>query len=498
MDTIPDPFSLCNPPGSRPLKRPGFRVPFGLRDGRAWAPSEVARGKDCLCVCPGCLAPLVAKAQTSRRKRPHFAHLSDAGCQTGRETGIHLRAKQLIAERSELLLPAWDGDPIDMPNPPHARDDEGSLHWGQKIDHPARRTTLHETELERRFGAYQPDVYAIDETGELLVEIHVTHAVDDRKAARVQAHGRRMIEIDLSHLDRDIPHDLAAFEQAVLFEPNNRTWISCPDAVAGWQKSKQELDAQVATQNARIAVQREQLAQAARDRVARATQETKDKAERKAYVRKLERAKHANDLRQLAELTSPSRIERILREYQTCSEERVSQLLIAMPPVVRSVCLRAHADAWIFGVDPALWQLLVYEHFIERRSPGDRFNQRDVATWVRQSFPFERALYRLFVTQYAKRAEARRAGFSKQRLNYWVFTDEENNAIPSFYDPINDFVGRLESARLIRFLPGTTGECEVCLPPPHGHFTIAFVDNRNDFQKPSSIDVNANHPETQR
>ena len=93
MDTIPEPFTLRNPSGNPLARRGGFRVPFGLRDGRVWAPEEVAKGKACGCICPGCHAPLAAKAQESRRKRPHFAHLTDTGCQTGRETGIHQRAK---------------------------------------------------------------------------------------------------------------------------------------------------------------------------------------------------------------------------------------------------------------------------------------------------------------------------------------------------------------------------------------------------------------------
>src|SRR5690606_29385080 len=103
-----------------------------------------------------------------------------------------------IAERRELVIPAWIGDPIDMPNPPHARDEEGRLHWGRQIDRPVRRVGLRDIEVERSFGTYQPDVYAQDEAGELLIEIRVTHAVDDRKAARVQAQDRRMVEIDLS------------------------------------------------------------------------------------------------------------------------------------------------------------------------------------------------------------------------------------------------------------------------------------------------------------
>jgi hypothetical protein len=478
MATIPEPFTLRNPSGNPPARRGGFRVPFGLRDGRVWAPGEVIKGKACGCICPGCGAALAAKAQESRRKRPHFAHLTDTGCQTGRETGIHQRAKQLIVERQELLVPAWIGDLIDMPNPPHARDDEGQLHRGKPIDRPARRVGLRDIEVERSFGTYQPDVYALDEVGELLIEIRVTHAVDDNKAARVQLHGRRMVEIDLSQLHRDTPHDVDAFEHAVLFDPANRSWISCPAAVADWQASKKELDEQIAKRNGEIAQLRDQLFKAAQHRQLREAQEAKDKDGRKSYVRRMKRAEHADDLAQLLDLTSPARIERIQREYQLSSEARVGELLDTVPPAVRSACLRAHEDAWIFGVDPALWQLLAYDHFMTKRSAGDRFNQRDVASWVRRSFPYEKALYRLFVAQYADRAEARRAGFSKRRLAYWVFTDEENDRIPDFYSPINDFIGRLEAARLIRSLPAPIGECEVFPPPTAGWHPAAFVDTR--------------------
>ena len=122
------------------------------------------------------------------------------------------------------------------------------------------------------------------------------------------------------------------------------------------------------------------------------------------------------------------------------------------------------------------WQLLAHDHFVAKRSPGDRFNQRDVATWVRRSFHPERALYRLFITQYAARAQAQRAGFAKRRLAYWVFTDEENDRIPNFYSPVNELVDRLESARVIRQLQAPRGECEVLPPPTAGWLPGAYVD----------------------
>lgn len=460
--TIPEPFSLCNLPRAAGRRdRSGFRVPFGQRDGRVWAPAEVASGKACGCVCPGCSAPLVARALSSRRRRPHFAHLNSAGCQTGYETGIHLRAKQVIEDRLELLLPAWDGDLLEMPNPPTARDDNGQLHEGMRVDVPARRVAITNVEQEVWFGSYRPDVVAVDDVGVLLIEIQVTHAVDAGKSKRVQAQGHRMIEIDLSNLDRSIPHDPDAFQRAVLFELLNRAWISCPRAVAAWQASKAELDLQVAERNRYLAEQREAAALAAKECQARQAREEKGKESRREYMRNLERARHEEDLKVLMELAAPNRIQRLILEYQANSEACVSNLLDAAPAAVRSTCRVAHPDAWIFGVDPVLWQLLAFREFVARRSAGDRFNQREVATWVRKSFPYDQALYRLFVTQYAKRADARRAGYAKRRLSFWAFSDEENRLIPNFYAPINAFMDRLADAALIRRLPAPLGEFEV-------------------------------------
>lgn len=489
MDTIPEPFSLCNAPSPPRGSRAGFRVPFGLRDGRVWAPSEVAKGKACGCVCPGCLSPLAAKAQTSRRRRPHFAHLSDTGCQTGRETGIHLRAKQVIAEHQVLSLPAWLGDLIDRPNPPRARDAEGVLHQGWAVDCPARQASLRNIEVERSFGEYQPDVYAQDEIGELLIEVRVTHAVDEIKADRVHAHQRRMVEIDLSSLDRHIPHDPVAFSQAVLFDPSNRSWISCPEAEKDWQDSKEELEKQIEILNDQIAKQRQLESQRVQSRADQERSKAKDKAARREYVRKLEREKHADDLAQLSTLASPARVRQILSDYQFNAAERTAELLQDAALEVRSACLRAHRDAWIFGVDPVLWQLLAHDHFVGRRPPGYCFNQKQMADWVRKSFPYERSLYRLFVTQYAKRADARRAGFSKRRLDYWVFTEEENAMIPNFHAPINDFIDQLVAASIARRLPAPVGECVVLPPPPSGFQPVAAVaGDRARVELPQRID----------
>lgn len=208
--------------------RNGLRLPFGLRDGRIWAPLEVENGEACGCVCPTCEAPVVAKHGHGKRQ-PHFSHRASNGCVGNLESDIHLYAKQLINDNLKVLLPAWNGLP-GFPNPPVARTATGRLIRGEKLEWPAEMVDLQDIRLEPNFGQFRPDIIARDEQGDLLIEIKVSHGVDGTKAALVRQKGLRMIEIDLSKMARDTPFDTESFKHQVLFLETNRTWISNPAA----------------------------------------------------------------------------------------------------------------------------------------------------------------------------------------------------------------------------------------------------------------------------
>lgn len=470
MATFPKPFRLSNPPQS---SGSALRVPFGLRDGRAWAPREVTLGKACGCVCPSCLAPLAAKAHDSSKRRPYFSHLAGTDCATGRETGIHLRAKQVIADRMRVALPAWEGQLPGMVNPPEAVDRDNRIHLGQRVVAPSRTASLLSAQLEKAMDGYTPDVLAVDEEGELLIEIRVTHAVDERKAERVAADGWRMLEIDLSGMDRDLPHDPEAFDWTVLEDPAIRHWVSHPNAMAAWRQSKADLDEKIAQLNIEIAEARR-----AKELAARLQQEAEDAAEkqkeaRRDYMRQRERQPYLDSLARLDELTDPFRVRALGSQLKEAAAERVQELLADCPAAIRHACLSAHRNAWIYGADPVLWQLLATNHFVASREPGHQFNQRELAAWVRGTFPYDRDLYRLFVAQYAKRAEARRAGFPKQKIAFRAFSDQENLRIPDFYAPVNHLVARWVWTGLVARLPEPIGNCEVCGPPSSGYRPVA-------------------------
>lgn len=470
MTTFPKPFRLSNAP--RPSGSP-LRVPFGLKDGRALAPSEVAKGKACGCVCPSCGTPLAAKAHASRKRRPHFAHMAGTDCRTGRETGIHLRAKQLIADRLRLFLPVWDGRQPDMPNPPSGLDIEGVRHDGDRVDVPGKATSLLSAEIEARLEGYVPDILARDDEGGLLIEIRVTHAVGEMKAERIAADGWRILEIDLSGMDRDLAHDPEAFEWTVLEDPAIRHWVFHPGAVASWQQSKAELEERISRRNTEIEEARRANEAAAQRRQETAASAEKQKSARREYMRLRERQPYLDSLARLDGLTDPVRVATLTVELRAAAADRVQVLLAESEPPVRHACLSSHRNGWIYGIDPVLWQLLATRQFVTSREPGYRFNQRDLASWVRRTFPYDRDLYRLFAAQYAKRAEARRAGFAKRHLAFWAFSDEENLRIPDFYAPVNHLVDRWVWTGLVCRLPEPIGQCEVCGPPTSGYRPVA-------------------------
>lgn len=453
-------FALV-PLGPVPPARGALRVPFGFRDGRMWPVSKVQEGIACGCYCPACNHPLVAKAKNSRVRRAHFAHYRLADCKGGFESAIHKMAKQLIFEQLRVALPAWDGD-LDMPNPPSLNDIEGNRLTGRRVEFPARNASLKSVQLEEHRADYVPDISAQDEFGPLFIEIRFTHAVDADKRLRIQSEGIRLVEIDLSSLSHEDAADLEVFAHAVLDEPSNRYWLSCPAATDDWRESMRDLQEAIRLRNDELAEKRRLEAQAAKQAILEAKAASANAATSKDRYRSQLRARHESNLAALPGLVSPTACQERLLHLERRDRDRIATLVGSIAdPEVRQVVLDHHPNAWIYSTHPAVWQAEVYLEFVARRIPGDRFNQKDVTHWIRQRFEFEPRLYHLFLAQYAARSHARKSGFRKNRISAWYFTEEENNLIPNFYAPINAFVEKLAYLRLVRYVGGAVGELEV-------------------------------------
>ena len=164
---------------------------YAVRKGELLHVSEVRRGLACECVCPACAVPLVARQ--GRLREHHFAHATGDPCRYGGETALHLAAKEILAKRKEIVLPAVQ---VQFHNK--------TLHIA-----PEGRYQLDSIALEHRVADVVPDVLARVGGRPLLIEVRVTHEVDDHKTKRIQNFGVSAVEVDLSGAPRDLfPKDL--------------------------------------------------------------------------------------------------------------------------------------------------------------------------------------------------------------------------------------------------------------------------------------------------
>jgi uncharacterized protein (DUF2384 family) len=160
-------------------------LPFGLDpDGKLVSVEEVMRGLSCDCVCPGCGAPLVAKKGTIIRH--HFAHAGDASCATGFESMLHLLAKEIIAEKQRITVPAVSV----------------SVGLTSKLVSAGRVLTLTNVRLEKWLNGLRPDIIADFNGHDLIIEVAVTHKSPPEKIEELRKRGAPAIEIDLSSLHR--------------------------------------------------------------------------------------------------------------------------------------------------------------------------------------------------------------------------------------------------------------------------------------------------------
>ncbi len=189
------------------MDAPALLNPFGLKDGVLVHVDEVPRGLACGCVCPGCGGRLVARKGMVMAH--HFAHAKGEDCAVGYETALHIAAKDALMEHRQITLP-----PVEVKFT--------SYRAPMVLPYP-RTVSLESVVLEKRLGSIVPDVLARVDGEELLIEIKVTHAVDDEKLEKIRALNISTIEIDLSDLDRCLP--LIDLKRHVIDESPRKTWL---------------------------------------------------------------------------------------------------------------------------------------------------------------------------------------------------------------------------------------------------------------------------------
>ncbi|MDE7291552.1 MAG: hypothetical protein K2N58_05845 [Treponemataceae bacterium] len=178
-----------------------IQLPCGVRkDGNVVYIEDVENGKKCDCVCPGCGQPLVAK-NNGKKKEHHFAHFRTAECEHGYQSALHYMAKDVFLEMKEFTF-VKNGAPVKY-----------------RID---------DVVLEKNVASVIPDILVTCDGKRFIVEIFVTHAVDDEKKEKIKALKLSALEIDLSRF-RHTMLDKEALKTEVN-NTDNFSWVYDADA----------------------------------------------------------------------------------------------------------------------------------------------------------------------------------------------------------------------------------------------------------------------------
>jgi hypothetical protein len=425
------------------MKKRSLKIPFGSLDGRLVAPENVARGRDCNCLCPNCDWPLIANQ--GGQTRPYFSHDRGPECVGGFETAVHKMAKQIILDHLTVVLPAHS---VEITLPVTSEDDvlTGSVLYPERLVQLV--SAVSEKQAEEP-GRWIPDVTAtLKNNAKLYIEIKVTHGVEQPKAEALD----NLMEIDLGDWEIDALADTEVLERAVL-RMAARCWYRC-SLYSNLKKVRQkqaELEAKVS----------EVL-----DRRRRREDKERDAAREHQRQREAARANYQEDLKKLIELNTVAGQE--AREKLLAANS--SKLLLDIPQRFprefasgrwpKYLSVRVAGD-WLFNIDRRVWQTYIYERAIADVQRGHQVSVKPltdsivrrfgVVDWAKRLSDLK--LETLFATSNRKTPVAEK--------NVWFLTSEENALIRTPSSVVRSYLDALVAFGLLKRASPHTYQVEI-------------------------------------
>ncbi len=212
------------------------KIPFGLKNDTLVQVSDVVSGLACGCICPACHRKL--QANKGKKVTSYFSHdPSDVtiSCNSAFETSIHLMAKQILSEEGYTIFPSLilKMSQFDM---------NGVTHTEEKTIETEALARFNKVELEKRLEEIRPDIIAYQNDEPFLIEVAVTHFVDNKKKNIIWDLGLPAIEIDLSGVSYTTTKDEL---KSLITSPSKREWISNPKAINAKIELKSILDEKI-------------------------------------------------------------------------------------------------------------------------------------------------------------------------------------------------------------------------------------------------------------
>ena len=290
----------------------------------------------------------------------------------------------------------------------------------------AQTCPLSDVRLEQRLGNLTPDLIANYRGTELMVEIAVTHFIDDEKLAKIEKAGIATVEIDLSTLDRMPNRDEL---KALLTQENDHiTW-----AFSAKRKQAEAIENQKREEHARKLEQKLEA----------------DKA--------IERRKLNTLLSEMRGMMQPEAIK--ARKAAWSKSESVGERLLVLSRMVGcdvdafpTILNQPVTGEEAFDCDRRLWQAAFYYAFFIYKNGYQQtfpFRIRDALHWIKKNVQEAKIPFCISRISYL----ARDPGLGmKAEL---VLSDADRALLPDAYKAVESYMQYLTDAKLLEHLGGT-------------------------------------------
>ena len=160
------------------------------------------RGLACNCICPHCKSDLVARF-CGDNKINHFSHHESKASRSCKESSLHLYGKYVLSKLNTFNLAAefFGGEQFE--------DMLGNQHKVKPlVIFGNKNIVFTDATIEKKIDGIKGDVFVKavyeNKTIEINFEIKVRNKVDDNKTQKIRKLNLNTIEIDLSHLLKNI------------------------------------------------------------------------------------------------------------------------------------------------------------------------------------------------------------------------------------------------------------------------------------------------------
>lgn len=360
----------------RSLQSASIKLQYGLKDGKIIHISELSesdRGLACLCICPACEVKLQARLGKGKR-RPHFSHNNEAcNIENAQQTALHLLAKEILTESNHIKLPAYvvegsESGFVDYDCSYKAiRDQLSSIEVTRPTSYQFDNVVL-----EKKVSDIVPDIliWRSSNGKKLIIEIAVTHFVDNEKREKIKKLGISALEIDLSQLPK-MEFDRNFLKDKIIERIDSKAWIHNMN----YSKALDKL----AERNSKIADQDKKEAEATRLMMEKFVQ-----AERKKVLeeKQREQTKIHNVINALADKNYSTIVGSLRNDVQAINHFKrkkfYNKSLGKEIPFFLDIPVMGQIA---FSCDRRIWQMDLFELFIYYRNAGSNISIIRIWRW---------------------------------------------------------------------------------------------------------------------